>query len=118
MRYLLVHLLGGSVLLGGVAWHYATYGHMLIGALDRPHRYTDAERLDTGALVQQWQAAGKQAWALPMEMQGQPDWGGEVERVLRQWVQPGDVVAVLTNGDFGGLRRRIHAGCVLAPPSV
>ncbi len=34
MRYLLVHLLGGSVLLGGVAWHYAAYGHMLIGALD------------------------------------------------------------------------------------
>jgi hypothetical protein len=49
-----------------------------------------------------------------MEMQGEPDWGGEVERVLREWVQPGDVVAVLTNGDFGGLRRRIHAGYIVA----
>lgn len=91
---------------------------VLIGALDRPHRYTDAERLDTGALVRQWQAAGKQAWVLPLEMQGQPDWGGEVEQVLREWVQPGDVVAVLTNGDFGGLRRRIHAGCIVAKANV
>jgi len=33
-------------------------------------------------------------------------------------VQPGDVVAVLTNGDFGGLRRRIHAGCDLGPARV
>jgi hypothetical protein len=33
-------------------------------------------------------------------------------------VQPGDVVAVLTNGDFGGLRRRIHAGCASPTSSV
>jgi len=33
-RYLLVHLGGGSVLLGGIAWHYAAHGHMLLGALD------------------------------------------------------------------------------------
>jgi len=97
---------------------FAEADAVLIGALDRPHRYTDAERLNTAALVEQWQAACKQAWALPLEMQGQADWGGEVERVLREWVQPGDVVAVLTNGDFGGLRRRINQACVLSSPSV
>jgi UDP-N-acetylmuramate: L-alanyl-gamma-D-glutamyl-meso-diaminopimelate ligase len=97
---------------------FAEADAVLIGALDRPLRYTDAERLNTAALVQQWQAAGKQAWALPLEMQGQADWGGEVERVLREWVQPGDVVAVLTNGDFGGLRRRILTGCVVADANV
>lgn len=32
-RYLLVHLFGGSVLLGGIVWHYAAYGHLLLGAL-------------------------------------------------------------------------------------
>jgi len=41
-----------------------------------------------------------------------------VERVLREWVQPGDVVAVLTNGDFGGLRRRILASCDVADATI
>ncbi len=33
-RYLMVHVFGGSLLLGGVIWHQAVYGHVLMGPLD------------------------------------------------------------------------------------
>jgi multicomponent Na+:H+ antiporter subunit D len=33
-RYLMVHLVGGTVLLGGIAWHFAEYRQVLLGPLD------------------------------------------------------------------------------------
>ncbi|MBX3096884.1 MAG: hypothetical protein KF812_08480 [Fimbriimonadaceae bacterium] len=84
---------------------------VVLGALDRPHRYADRERLDTDLLVSALKSASRMAWSISIEDGLQPGWGEQVADVLRDWIKPGDVLAVLTNGDFGGLRSLIKKEC-------
>lgn len=83
---------------------------VLIGALDRPHRYTEAERLDTNLLVRQIESSGASAYALPLELGQEKGWGLHLLTVLNGWIKPGDVIATLSNGDFGGLRKLLLTG--------
>lgn len=78
---------------------------VFLGALDRPHRYTAQERLDVDRLVQELERRGKFAWSVPLE--AGPFWGDLVLARMAAEVRSGDVLAVLTNGDFGGLRQAI-----------
>jgi len=78
---------------------------VFLGALDRPHRYTADERLDTERLVQELARRGVAGWSVPLD--AGPGWGDLVLARIEAEVGPGDVLAVLTNGDFGGLRRAL-----------
>lgn len=75
-----------------------------LGALDRPERYTSEERLDTTRLVQDLEFQGIQSWSLSIEEGQTKQWGEIVFNKLKQWVAPGDLVVLFSNGDFGGLR--------------
>ena len=80
---------------------------VVLGALDRPWRYTDNEKLDVGRVLAAVRAQGGQAAAVSEDDARQKDWGKVAFDALRAWVGPGDVVAVLSNGDFGGLRKML-----------
>jgi UDP-N-acetylmuramate: L-alanyl-gamma-D-glutamyl-meso-diaminopimelate ligase len=57
------------------------------------------DRLDTEALARDLRARGKDAHAAQSF--------DEVVRLIAEWAEPGDGVALLSNGSFGGLHRRI-----------
>ncbi|MBS1719836.1 MAG: UDP-N-acetylmuramate--alanine ligase [Armatimonadetes bacterium] len=78
---------------------------VLIGALDRPERYAEADRLNTDALVRRLESQGMNAFALSIEEGKLPDWGRILQAKLDSWIGEGDVIAILTNGDMGGLRQ-------------
>ena len=59
----------------------------------------EAERLDTGQLVEDLQARGQRARHIP-----------EIDDIIRTIVEqhrPGDVVVLMSNGGFGGIHRRL-----------
>jgi UDP-N-acetylmuramate: L-alanyl-gamma-D-glutamyl-meso-diaminopimelate ligase len=66
----------------------------VIGAIDRPERYREDERLSPPRIAEELTALGRVARAIP----------DPVEMV--EWVssimQPGDVIALCSNGKFGG----------------
>ncbi len=68
---------------------------VVIGPVNRPHQLSDAERLSPEAVVSALRAAGKAADAFGS--------GREVADYLSSEVRAGDVVLVMSNGDFDGL---------------
>lgn len=71
------------------------------GALDRPWRYSETERLDL-ALVQK--ELKVPSFAITLEQGKEQDWGKYVYEWLAGVVREGDLVVTFSNGDFGGLR--------------
>lgn len=77
-----------------------------LGPTDRPWRYAESERLNLGQLVNDLEQQGIAALAIETATDA---WASEIHAWLAARVQPGDVVAVFTNGNFGGLRALLTA---------
>lgn len=72
---------------------------VVIPAVPDPEKVAEAERLDPGKLVADIKANGSQAWYL-----------GEVDEIVEHvgvLAKKGDVVAVLSNGGFGGIHTKL-----------
>ena len=78
-----------------------------LGPINRPDRYQINERLDTNRLVNDITALGIVAHSLNPERATDNQWGSDVMHFLSSRVQPNDVVAILSNGDVGGLRKML-----------
>ncbi len=78
---------------------------VFFGALDRPWRYEESERLDTAGLARLYRDRGLKAEAMTLDQGAEPDWGKYALAALERWVQPGDLVLLGSNGDIGGLRK-------------
>ncbi len=75
---------------------------VIIGAVNRPDRYAADEMLDTDALVDRLRELGRMALCIR-----------EPERIAAEvaaQARPGDVVAILSNGSFGGVHVMVLAG--------
>jgi UDP-N-acetylmuramate: L-alanyl-gamma-D-glutamyl-meso-diaminopimelate ligase len=79
---------------------FAGVSALAIGALDRPHRYSAEERLDTQRIIQE---VGVPGYAISIEKSEEMGWGRYVFTWLETIAQPNDLVVVFSNGDFGGL---------------
>ena len=73
-----------------------------IGALDRPERYSETERLNLDQLSNELPTPN---FVLSLEQGKEPDWGRYIRDWLETIVQPGDLIVTFSNGDFGGLRQ-------------
>ena len=80
-----------------------------IGPVNRPERYREDERLNTEQLLHDLGALRIDAHSLPSERAQDPTWGSDIVAFLQQRVKSGDVIAVLSNGDVGGLRAMLSA---------
>ncbi|ARM30614.1 UDP-N-acetylmuramate:L-alanyl-gamma-D-glutamyl-meso-diaminopimelate ligase [Prosthecochloris sp. HL-130-GSB] len=74
---------------------------IVLGKVHRPERYGQHERLDTQRLVSDLQARGKTAWAAGSNSGPYP---AELLAYIRGHVQQGDVIILLSNGNFEGLK--------------
>lgn len=88
---------------------FAGAATVVLGPVNRPERYRADERLDTEQLVGDLQGAGIDAHSIPPERSSDPAWGRDVAAILEGRVKSGDVIAVLSNGDVGGLRALLSA---------
>lgn len=86
---------------------FAGAAGVALGAMDRPWRYADHERLDLDRLVSRLDSQGIQGFAVSVAQAQAGNWGDLVFAQLQKWVEAGDVVAVLSNGNFDGLRQRL-----------
>jgi UDP-N-acetylmuramate: L-alanyl-gamma-D-glutamyl-meso-diaminopimelate ligase len=77
-----------------------------IGALDRPWRYSDAERLNLDELAK---ALPSPNFVLTLEQGKEPNWGHYIKDWLETIIQDGDLLVTFSNGDFGGLRQMLVA---------
>lgn len=75
-----------------------------LGPINRPERYRKEERLDTELLLNEIADLGIEAFSLSAERSADPLWGKDITDILRDRVKPNDVIAILSNGDVGGLR--------------
>jgi UDP-N-acetylmuramate: L-alanyl-gamma-D-glutamyl-meso-diaminopimelate ligase len=73
---------------------------VVFGKVNRPERYGPEERLDTAALASHLAAKGKKAFAAP----DAGDYPVGIVRFVESEVRPGDVVVLLSNGSFAGLK--------------
>lgn len=78
-----------------------------IGPVHRPERYAAHERLDAERLVRSMSDRGIIAHAIPSPRSEDPAWGVDVMDFLSRHARPHDVVAILSNGNVGGLRRML-----------
>jgi UDP-N-acetylmuramate: L-alanyl-gamma-D-glutamyl-meso-diaminopimelate ligase len=77
----------------------ATADISVVAALTDIHKVPEAERLDPTRLAHDIAAAGGKAWYL-----------ANVEEIVAHVARealPGDVVAVLSNGGFGGIHQKL-----------
>jgi UDP-N-acetylmuramate: L-alanyl-gamma-D-glutamyl-meso-diaminopimelate ligase len=72
----------------------------VIGAIDRPHRYAVNERLSPERVAADLEARGLTARAIP-DPSEMVDWVASVMR-------PGDVIALCSNGKFGGAHKLLR----------
>lgn len=80
---------------------------VLIGAVNRPERYAAAERLDTRRLQDELEQQGKVVRVITAEEGRTPDWGAYVLEFLKNHARPDDIILLLSNGNFGGLRQAL-----------
>lgn len=80
------------------------------GALNRPERYGESERLDTALIAETLRSQGKTVQIISPEEGTNPQWGKNVYSFLEKNVREGDVIVLLSNGDFGGLRALLREG--------
>ena len=78
---------------------------VFFGALDRPWRYPESERLNTRMLSSQYREKGIAADFVDLEQGKEPDWGKYAKAFLGKSVAAGDVILLGSNGDLGGLRK-------------
>ncbi|HEV2388785.1 MAG TPA: UDP-N-acetylmuramate:L-alanyl-gamma-D-glutamyl-meso-diaminopimelate ligase [Candidatus Acidoferrales bacterium] len=67
----------------------------ILGPVNRPQLLPEDQRMDPARVVRQLAAAGRPAWAF--------DSAAEIPRWLSVEARPGDLVLVLSNGNFDGL---------------
>ena len=77
---------------------------VVVGPVNRPERYAEHDRLNTEQIVAALSQQSIQAMAIPAERATDPGWGADVLPWLRDVVAEGDVIAILSNGNVGGLR--------------
>lgn len=80
-----------------------------LGPVNRPERYAVHERLDTIKLVNELTSQGIHAESIDASHAVTGGWGTIVLQFLERHVKANDVVALLSNGDIGGLRAVITA---------
>ena len=85
---------------------FARAGAVAIGALDRPERYSENERLN---LTQLSDELPKPNFVVTLDQGKDPAWGHYIYEWLEVIVQRGDLVVTFSNGDFGGLRSLLAA---------
>ncbi len=73
----------------------------VIGAIDRPHRYSEDERLSPPRIAEQLTLLGRTARAIPDPAE-MVEWVASV-------MQSGDVIALCSNGKFGGAHQQLTA---------
>lgn len=88
---------------------FAGASSVCLGPVNRPERYADHERLDTARLVEELRAHGIHATSIDPSRAADPSWGADAMDYLSRHVAVGDVVAILSNGNVGGLRRMLVA---------
>ena len=72
---------------------------VVLGRVNRPDRYAPEERLDTARLRRELEAKGKRVFAA-----GNGDYPNDIVEFIEAEHQPGDVVVLLSNGSFNGLK--------------
>ncbi len=82
---------------------FAGCAAVAFGALDRPERYSESERLDTRGIAARLSGAGVPSMAISLEQGSEKDWGRHVLAWLEGVVREGDLVVSFSNGSFGGL---------------
>lgn len=80
-----------------------------IGPVNRPERYAIHDRLDTAKLVHDLHARSIAAIAVGAERAADAKWGADLLPWLKDQCASGDVIAVLSNGNVGGLRQILQA---------
>jgi UDP-N-acetylmuramate: L-alanyl-gamma-D-glutamyl-meso-diaminopimelate ligase len=76
-----------------------------IGALDRPWRYSESERLDTFKIIDE---LGRPGFAISVDQGKEPDWGKYMLKWLESQIEEGDLLVTFSNGDFGELRKMLN----------
>lgn len=76
---------------------------VILGKLNRPERYSETERLDVGLLLQEISKRGVATFSVAAS--AEELWGQEIVRHLSTIRKVGDVVLLLSNGSFGGLKK-------------
>lgn len=74
-------------------------GYIVIAALFEAHRLASDEQMSIGQLVEALQAQGKPALAI--------DGADAIIAHLTPELRPGDVVAIMSNGGFGGIHQKL-----------
>jgi UDP-N-acetylmuramate: L-alanyl-gamma-D-glutamyl-meso-diaminopimelate ligase len=85
---------------------------VVFGALDRPWRYQESERLNTARIAADYTERGIPATAISLEEGKDPEWSKFILPFLGAHVRPGDVLLLGSNGDLGGLRAALKATTV------
>ncbi|MBI3258709.1 MAG: UDP-N-acetylmuramate:L-alanyl-gamma-D-glutamyl-meso-diaminopimelate ligase [Ignavibacteriae bacterium] len=80
------------------------------GALNRPERYGESERLNTTLIAETLRSEGKTVQIISSEEGSNSQWGKDIYSFLEKNVREGDVIVLLSNGDFGGLRALLKEG--------
>lgn len=75
---------------------------VVLGKVNRPERYAPEERLDAALLCRELEANGKRVFAA-----GGEDYPEDIVRFIEAEQQPGDVVVLLSNGSFSGLKEML-----------
>ena len=83
---------------------FSRAGAVAIGALDRPWRYSETERLNLSELAD---ALPIPHFVLSLEQGAEANWGHYIKDWLEKVVEPNDLLVTFSNGDFGGLRQMI-----------
>jgi UDP-N-acetylmuramate: L-alanyl-gamma-D-glutamyl-meso-diaminopimelate ligase len=78
-----------------------------LGALDRPDRYSESERLNVNLIVSKLEQQGKSAYAISLEQGREQQWGKHIFSWLEAHVTENDLLVFFSNGDFGGLRKLV-----------
>lgn len=81
-----------------------------IGPVNRPERYAVEDRLNTVQLVNDLSAMHIPAHAIDAARATDPQWGMDALAFLDTHHRDGDVIAILSNGNVGGLRQLLSAG--------
>ncbi|WP_041463867.1 UDP-N-acetylmuramate--L-alanine ligase [Pelodictyon luteolum] len=74
---------------------------VVMGKVHRPERYGPGGSLDTGKLKEALEREGKTVFLAGADPD---DYPGDIVRFLHENLQPNDVVLMLTNGSFAGLK--------------
>ncbi|MEI6638462.1 MAG: UDP-N-acetylmuramate--alanine ligase [Chlorobium sp.] len=81
---------------------FAPASIVVMGKVHRPDRYAPDKSLNTERLKDELEKQGK---TLFLAGQNAPDYPADIVEFLQPQLQEGDVIALLSNGNFGGLKQ-------------